>query len=1463
MNEKGENSMNRKRKKVLTLVTILSTMLPYASVLETQAFAGTVDNLSQSAAVTIPTTITKDDYLNYFHLNGSATGKFDPNTGKQILTDSNHQSGNITFQAAIDLRGSFTINSAINIGKSNGQTAGTGAIADGIAFAFYKGQRDQVGGTGGNLGIYGIPNAFGWKLDTFTNVGKQDSLKGDPDRYYDSNTYYDHTAPYGGFISTDKTGYGTLDESSYKGFSYAEIADGKYHNLKIAYDGMTHDLTVTLDLINGKQVQFSKKIDFDPNDPAYYFTLASSTGDTPLIQGFEFDSMTYKSIQKAIISYVDDTTGKEVKNDSVLGKAGDLINYSTNDTIQELEKQGYVLLNDTFKPSATFDNDELTDQTYQVHLIETGKIQANYLDEATNEPIADSISQTGRVNDPYSTSPVSPAGYALDIEKLPANRNGKITRDTQTVNYYYKKIDNSQVENGKVITKYVDEQGTEIEGVPAQTQTGRVGDSYTTNAQYITGYALDSTKLPENATGTFDQEEKTVTYVYQKADKQSEENGTVLIKHEDTEGNPIAGVPDETKTGRVGDSYATNARMIDGYDLDKTDLPTNAQGTFQKENQTVIYKYVLAESEVAKNGTITTKFEDENGAPITGISDEIQTGRVGDSYATNARVIDGYALDVDALPANATGKFAEGDQTVTYKYIKATNEAAKNSTVTTKYVDEKGQAIEGISDETQTGRVGDSYTTNARTIDGYALDSKNLPANAAGKFTEGSQTVIYKYIAAETEPVENGTVTVRYVDEQKQAIKDKDGKDMIVQIQGRTGDSYVTNAQAIDGYALDSDQLPANAKGTFTKDNQEVAYVYKKVEPVTVGNGQVTTKYIDEKTNQEIADQSIQKGRVEDTYATSAVDVKDYALDTDALPENANGKYETVGQIVIYKYKKVIAAETENGIVTVRYQDSNGKTLSPDQVVKGRVGDPYATSAPAITDYALSSQPANHQGTITKDAQTVTYIYNKVETPVPVNGKVTTIFKTADGKEIANSVTQAGRKGDSYTTSAITVPGYALDESQMPKNATGQFNDQDQTVTYIYKAAASEVIKNGDVQTVFVDGQGKAVADPVVQTGRIGDPYATSALNVAGYALNTDQLPQNGSGAFTAEKQTVTYVYKKAESQAAENGQVTTEYIDENNQEIAEPTILTGRVGDAYASNAINVAGYALDEESQPANAEGIYASVPQKVIYKYKKIMPNTVENGSITVNYQDENGKELAKSSQFTGRVNDAYTTNPIFIDGYSLVESKLPDNRSGKFTKENQVVTYVYKKAATDPIKNGTVQTMYVDENGKSISATTSVTGRVGDDFLANPIHVKGYLLDLQKLPKNQTSKFTDEKQTVTYVYKKVKALGKIDLPKVNRPLMIIPTKSTKQVSNDYSHTPSTLLPFSAKGISGIQSNRMFNTYRGNTPVSTNSVNNNYGKTYPKTNDQKSYILTAIGAGMLSLFAALMILKRRRKE
>ena len=75
-----------------------------------------------------------------------------------------------------------------------------------------------------------------------------------------------------------------------------------------------------------------------------------------------------KADQKAVIKYVDQTTGQPLANDQVGGKSGEAINYSTADKIKYYEDRGYVLVSDEFPAGAHFDNDASVDQTWTVTL---------------------------------------------------------------------------------------------------------------------------------------------------------------------------------------------------------------------------------------------------------------------------------------------------------------------------------------------------------------------------------------------------------------------------------------------------------------------------------------------------------------------------------------------------------------------------------------------------------------------------------------------------------------------------------------------------------------------------------------------------------------------------------------------------------------------------------------------------------------------------------------------------------------------------------------------------------------------------------------------------------------------------------------------------------------------------------------------------------------------------------------
>lgn len=64
-----------------------------------------------------------------------------------------------------------------------------------------------------------------------------------------------------------------------------------------------------------------------------------------------------------------------------------------------------------------------------------------------------------------------------------------------------------------------------------------------------------------------------------------------------------------------------------------------------------------------------------------------------------------------------------------------------------------------------------------------------------------------------------------------------------------------------------------------------------------------------------------------------------------------------------------------------------------------------------------------------------------------------------------------------------------------------------------------------------------------------------------------------------------------------------------------------------------------------------------------------------NLTVNYIDEEGKELAPSTTEQGWSSEAYTTSAIDVKGYELTET--PSNAKGVYTTQDTVVNYIYKK------------------------------------------------------------------------------------------------------------------------------------------------------------------------------------------
>ncbi|EAV9818739.1 class 1 internalin InlJ [Listeria monocytogenes] len=274
----------------------------------------------------------------------------------------------------------------------------------------------------------------------------------------------------------------------------------------------------------------------------------------------------------------------------------------------------------------------------------------------------------------------------------------------------------------------------------------------------------------------------------------------VTVHYLDDKGEKLAA--DEVLSGNLDDPYTSSAKDIPDYTL--TTTPDNATGTFTTTSQSVTYVYT---KNIVAAEPVTVNYVDDTGKTLA--PSETLNGNVGDSYNATAKQIDGYTLSAE--PTNATGQFTSSAQTVNYIYTK--NPAPEKGVVEIHYVDENNKQLSSATEIS--GTVGDNYTTEPKTIDGYTLTT--TPDNATGTFNTSSQTVTYVYtkniVAAEP-------VTVNYVDANGKTLAPSET------LNGTIGDTYKATTKQIDGYTLSAE--PTNATGQFTNSAQTVNYIYTK-----------------------------------------------------------------------------------------------------------------------------------------------------------------------------------------------------------------------------------------------------------------------------------------------------------------------------------------------------------------------------------------------------------------------------------------------------------------------------------------------------------------------------------------------------------------------------------------------------------------------------------------------------------
>lgn len=649
-------------------------------------------------------------------------------------------------------------------------------------------------------------------------------------------------------------------------------------------------------------------------------------------------------------------------------------------------------------------------------------------------------------------------------------------------------------------------------------------------------------------------------------------------------------------------------------------------------------------------------------------------GLAGDVYDTTKKEINGYIYS-DEINEASNGYLPESPITITYYYIKQSN-------VVSKYIDENSNS-NIIDDILQIYKEKEEYTTEEKQFEGYRLVGKT--DNTSGIVARENIEVIYRY-----KKISAG-VEIKYIDQVTlEEISETE------YIEGLENDMYSSESKIIDGYELVV--TPQNKSGNMSVDKTIVTYEYRKKSNVTV-------KYIDENTSEEIVPSIVTTYKEGDSYDSENKDLDKYTYTGDT--GNTKGIVGRENIEVIYKYKK-----NSYGVEIRHIDQATNRIIAESTFITGLEMDEYTSNPQEIEGYELVKIPENSSGNMAVDRIVVIYEYRK-------NYNVLTRYIDENsGNVLHEEVIEKYKQGDKYSTVKEDIEGYTY--TKIDGKEMGTVENKNIIVTYYYKKNTSVIVRYVDM----LNGNIK-IADDVIINGLEGDEYSTEPIDVSQYKL--EKIDGNKNGTMLSDTIIILYNYKRVAN-------LITIHIDENTSEkITDDIVTLYKQGESYEAYAQNIQGYVL--VSEPEDKTGIMGTDDIIKEFYYKRI------SGGLIVKYVDKITGEQLEQKLYEGNENDVIKPEQKSFDGYVLVDNpSFDDVRLGVEPKE---LVYYYKKEIS-------IDIIGIDEETSEVIYSDKISGLEGEKYETTPMEIGKY--NLVYVPDNQNGIYSRENNEIVYKYRK---------------------------------------------------------------------------------------------------------------
>ncbi len=607
------------------------------------------------------------------------------------------------------------------------------------------------------------------------------------------------------------------------------------------------------------------------------------------------------------------------------------------------------------------------------------------------------------------------------------------------------------------------------------------------------------------------------------------------------------------------------------------------------------------------------------------------------------------------------------------------------------YYDDEKQEVETEYDKAKFEEVINTYMD--KNITGYKLEkTENLPLTISAN--KSSNVIRIYYVKADFE------YTVNYYYD---GIEDTSAKQTLKGIYEEIIETYPDKVKY--GYEFDSvNGLPL----TITeKPEENIIDVY-----YTRKTGEVEVKYIDKISKREISVETIKTGKVLDSFDLTEDEKEIDGYTLIEKPSSLTGKYEEQKQTYIYYY-----AVTSDVIIKYLEKGTDEEIAVEDQII-GYEGKEYTTNEKAIEGYTYVETKGNEKGTMTKRTTEVIYYYLQ-NTTVRVN------YIDRETDVILETVVEKGKVGDVYESKAKDFENYVLVDEPVLKTVT---MEKEEIVLEYYYAHVSDGVIEKHID--LITGE---ILDNETYPGNEGDTYKTRSKNFKGYDLVEDRLPSNAEGVMSIGTIEVKYYYIRKTSVIVEYIDVLTGYnIELDGEDTTE--IIEGHEGDLYNAQVKTFSEYEIVKDKYPDNSTGrmkVTTDENGKVDTTIRVTFYYVHKSKGVEEQYIDISTGETIGTNLIKGNEGDEYTSTPKEIEGYELVEEKLPDNTEGEMTIEKIEVKYYYirkMKVIVEYIDTNT--TLKLKEINKETQSqedsTETIEGLEGDSYTTKEKKFDNYKL-----------------------------------------------------------------------------------------------------------------------------------------